>query len=157
MVCCQIGHLALRDLEVSQRFAKLHALLGVLHELTDHIARRQRASGGEAQPTRVQRVHCDGEALTHFTEHVVDRHFQVVESQLGLRRALDAKFAEGALDVKARHIGPDDERRRAHHDLAISFHRRLRERGQYAGAMTVANPVLAAAHQPVRPRFVQSR
>ena len=72
--------------------------------------------------------------------------------QLRLRRAANAELAHRAGDAKARHVRANDERGRPLDALAAPLGRRLRERRDHAGAMAVADPLLAAVEDPVRCR-----
>ena len=140
--------LALCDLERRERSAKLRACFGVACHFANQPFACRRTSRRETQTARVECIHGNAKSLADFAKHVIVGNVHVLEYQLRLRGAANAEFANGAIDTKTRHVGPNDECRRTRHRFAITHHRRLRKRHDHTGAMSIADPVFAPVQNP---------
>ena len=80
---------------------------------------------------------------------MISRNLQSFEGELRLRRAANAELSHRADDLEARHVGANEKRSHALNALAPSLHKRLRKRRDHTGAMSVADPDLAAVQSPM--------
>ena len=143
------GELALRNLEVRDRMAELHALFGERGHLDGDLFGTPGAAGGESEPSTVEYMDGDAEALADDTEHVIGWYLELSIRKLGLGRPANPQLADDTLDMKARHVRPNDERGWPLHPLATALDLGLCERSDDAGAMPIADPQLASVESPV--------